>query len=399
MQILYGFSNCTDQKYNKLMCGKSISVMRPDQKYHGLLIKGLSSNGADVKCFSGLPVNRQLTKKLFIYEKDETENGVYYHYISTINLPVFRRIMVFFGSFFGVLASKKSADTFVICDCLNIANAYGMALAAKLKKIPVVTIVTDIPDMMYSGIKKKIANSFFRLVDGFVLLTGAMNARVNAKMKPHIVLEGHIDAASPAARIDAGAKTKTDIKKIVYAGKIEKQYGIKSLVEGFALANLKNSELIIYGGGDYSEKLNELSKRYANVKYMGVCSYSEVENAEQSADLLVNPMPAACESAKYFFPLKNMEYMASGTPVLTTKLPGMPAEYHPYVYLIEDETPEGICDVLRKIFSVSAGERLGKGDLARKFVLENKSNTKQAGKIIDFLIKEITPYESGSRKS
>ena len=79
MHILYGFSNCTDKKYNELMSGKNISILRPDQKYHGLLIKGLAANGADVKCFSGLPVNRALTKKIFINEKDETKDSVFFH--------------------------------------------------------------------------------------------------------------------------------------------------------------------------------------------------------------------------------------------------------------------------------------------------------------------------------
>ena len=81
MQILYGFSNCTDKKYNELMREKGLSILRPDQKYHGLLIKGLASNDVKLKCFSGLPINRELTKKFFICEKDETEDGVYYHYV------------------------------------------------------------------------------------------------------------------------------------------------------------------------------------------------------------------------------------------------------------------------------------------------------------------------------
>ena len=51
MHILYGFSNCTDKKYNELMSGKNVSVLRPDQKYHGLLIKGLAANGADIMLF------------------------------------------------------------------------------------------------------------------------------------------------------------------------------------------------------------------------------------------------------------------------------------------------------------------------------------------------------------
>lgn len=390
MHILYGFSNCTDKKYNELMSGKNISVLRADQKYHGLLIKGLAANGADVKCFSGLPINRALTKKIFINEKDETENGVYYHYISTVNLPFFRRLTVFLGSFFGVLKAKKQKNTFVIFDCLNIANAYGMMLAAKIKRIPVVTIVTDIPDMMYGdGFVRKIANRLFKSVDGFILLTDAMNQKVNRNAKPNIVLEGHVDFLLPAPENAEKAEVKAGIKQIIYAGSIKEIYGIKNLVEGFLLANIDNSELIIYGNGDYAETLNKTAKRYSNIKYMGVCENAEVVKAEQRAALLVNPRPTAPEYTKYSFPSKNMEYMVSGTPVLTTRLPGMPEEYYPYVYLLEEETPEGISDVLRSIFSLSTKERNEKGLSARKYVLENKSNKKQAEKIIAFLREEV----------
>ncbi|MBR4761196.1 MAG: glycosyltransferase family 4 protein [Clostridia bacterium] len=390
MQLLYGFSNCTDKKYNELMSGKNISILRPDQKYHGLLIKGLAANGAHVKCFSGLPINRALTKKVFIREKDETENGVYYHYINTVNLPVFRRFCIFFGSFFGTLKAKKRDDTYIVCDCLNIANAYGMMLAGKIKKIPIITIVTDIPDMMsQGGIARRINNRFFRSVDGFILLTEQMNARINQKNKPYIVLEGHVDSSLAPADDTEKVELKDGTRQIVYAGSIKKIYGIKNLVEGFILANLDNCELHIYGSGDYAEELKAISGQYSSVKYMGVCDNAEVVKAEQSASLLVNPRPTAPEYTKYSFPSKNMEYMISGTPLLTTRLPGMPEEYYPYVYLLEDETPLGISDVLREIFSRSFEERNEFGAKAREFVLQNKSNTVQAKKIIGFLESEL----------
>ena len=390
MQILYGFSNCTDKKYNELMSGTGLSILRPDQKYHGLLIKGFAKNGAEVKCFSGLPVNRALTRKIFIREKDETENGVYYHYYNTVNLPLFRQLSIFFCSFFSVLKTKKQDNTCIVCDCLNIANAYGMMLAGKLKKIPVVTIVTDIPDMMYrGGITRKIANSFFNAVNGFVLLTEAMNERVNSKEKPHIVLEGHVDNDLQVVKDSEKSEVNGGIKRIIYAGSVMEMYGVKNLVEGFILANLDNCELVIYGNGDYAEALKNTAGEYPCVKYMGVRENDEVVEAEQKAALLVNPRPTAPEYTKYSFPSKNMEYMISGTPVLTTKLPGMPEEYYPYVYLIDDETPMGISDVLRDIFSRPAEERNERGAMAREFVLLNKSNKVQAGKIIDFLESEV----------
>ena len=390
MHILYGFSNCTDKKYNELMSGKNNSILRPDQKYHGLLIKGLAANGADVKCFSGLPINRALTKKVFINEKDETEGGVYYHYINTVNLPIFRRLTVFLGSFFDVLKEKKRNDTYIICDCLNIANAYGMMLAAKIKRIPVITIVTDLPDMMYgSGLVKKIANRFFKSVDGFVLLTDAMNNKVNRDAKPNIVLEGHVDASLPLADNSEKEENKTGVRKVIYAGSVMEMYGIRNLVDGFLLASIDNSELIIYGNGDYADNLSETAKQYTNVKYIGVRDNAEIVKEEQAAALLVNPRPAAPEYTKYSFPSKNMEYMVSGTPVLTTRLPGMPEEYYPYVYLLDDETPMGISDSLREIFALPADERNKKGLEAREFVLKNKANTVQAKRIIDFLESEV----------
>ena len=147
MRILYGYSNCTDKTYNRIVSERNVSVLTPDQKYHGLLIKGLSANGAEVRCFSGLPINRAVTARKLIREPDEQEGNAYFHYITTLNLPILRQLMIFCGTFFGVLKAKKDRQTVAVCDCLNIANAYGMTLAARLRKIPVVSIVTDLPDM------------------------------------------------------------------------------------------------------------------------------------------------------------------------------------------------------------------------------------------------------------
>ena len=78
-----------------------------------------------------------------------------------------------------------------------------------------------------------------------------------------------------------------------------------------------------------------------------------------------------------------MEYMASGTPVLTTVLPGMPEEYHPYVYLIREETAEGVADMLRHVFSHSDEVLFQKGQEARKFILNEKNNVIQAKKLLE----------------
>ena len=389
MRIQYGYSNCTDATYNRIISERNVSVLQPDQKYHGLLIKGLAKNGAEVRCISGLPINRAVTSRKLIREKDEQEGNAYFHYITTLNLPILRQLMIFFGTFFSVLKAKKEKDTYAICDCLNIANAYGMTLACRMRKIPVVSIVTDLPDMeRSSGFLKKINNKLFKKIHAFIILTEQMNERVNPKGRPYIVLEGHVDSEAPVPEELTPYEVESGKKVVMYAGSLKRIYGIDYLVEGFIKANIPDSELRVYGDGDFREELEALSVKYPNVRYMGIKSNREIVAEEQKASLLVNPRPIAPEYTKYSFPSKNMEYMVSGTPMLTTKLPGMPSEYYPYVYLIEDETPDGIAKVLMTVFAEPNEQRLAKAKRARIFVLEHKSNVIQAKTIIKFLENE-----------
>jgi hypothetical protein len=80
-----------------------------------------------------------------------------------------------------------------------------------------------------------------------------------------------------------------------------------------------------------------------------------------------------------------MEYMASGTPVLTTMLPGMPVEYHQYVYIFDDESVNGFHDKLTNLSNLPKEELFNKGNKAREFVLQEKNNVKQAKRVIELL--------------
>jgi glycosyltransferase involved in cell wall biosynthesis len=212
-----------------------------------------------------------------------------------------------------------------------------------------------------------------------------MNEIVNPKRYPYIVLEGHADLAMKD--VENSLENKADKKICLYAGSLRRIYGIENLVRGFIKSNVPESELHIYGSGDFEKDLTELAKQYENVKYMGLAPNSEIVDAEVRATLLVNPRPIGEDYTKYSFPSKNMEYMASGTPVLTTKLPGMPADHLPHVYLIEDESSDGIAEVLGDLLTKSPEELFEKGKTAKEFILEEKNNIKQAKKLIDLINK------------
>ena len=382
MHIIYAVTTCSDRVYKQLFDKVKTKPAFQSQKYHRLLIEGLA-DGARVDVVANPPVNRSVLSENLVRLPREEEGGACYRYIPAIRNPILKAIAVGFGTFFRTLFLIRK-DSAVVVDGLNRITALSGMLAARLRGKPCVGIVTDLPDMLSgSRFSKGLANFVIRHCTHYVLLTEAMNDYLNKQGKPYVILEGHADITMEA-RVPAMEK-KTAPRVCFYAGGVSKRYGLGNLVEGFRKADLPNARLHIYGPGDYVKELQQIAAEDGRVYYGGMLLNTEIVGKEQEATLLVNPRPTNEEYVKYSFPSKTMEYMASGTPVLTTVLPGMPREYHPHVYLLEDETADGIADMLREVLSNSDETLFRKGTEARRFVLEQKNNVIQARKILEML--------------
>ena len=382
MHIIYAVTTCSDKVYKQLFDHVKTKPAFQSQKYHRLLIEGLAA-GAQVDVVANPPVNRSVLDKNFIRLPREVEGGANYRYIPAIRNPVVKALWVGMGTFFRTLFLIRK-DSAVIVDGLNRMTALSAMLAARIRGVHCIGIVTDLPDMLGgSAFSKKLANFVIGSCTGYVLLTEAMNDYLNKSGKPYVILEGHADITMEE-KIPSMEK-KASPRICFYAGGVSRQYGLDNLVEGFRKADIPNAQLHIYGPGDYVKELQKIAEEDARVFYGGMLLNSQIVEKEQEATLLVNPRPTGEEYVKYSFPSKTMEYMASGTPVLTTVLPGMPKEYHPYVYLLEDESANGIADQLTQILAQSDETLFAKGQEARSFVLNEKNNVIQAKKILDML--------------
>lgn len=382
MHIVYSVTTCSDRVYKALFEKVKVKPAFQSQKYHRLLIEGLAAH-TKVDVVANPPVNRSVLAESFVRLPDETEGGAAYHYIPAIRNPVLKLICVGVGTFFKTfaLADRESA---VIVDGLNRVTALAAMLAARLRRRPCIGIVTDLPDMLSgSGFSKKFANFVIDHCTGYVFLTEAMNGYLNKKGKPYVILEGHSDI-SMRHKVPSMDK-KLQPRICLYAGGVSKQYGLGNLVDGFRMADIPNARLDIYGPGDYVKELEQIAAEDSRIFYGGMLLNTQIVDKELEATLLVNPRPTHEEFVKYSFPSKTMEYMASGTPVLTTVLPGMPEEYHPYVYLLEDESAEGICAKLRQVLENADDVLFQKGAQAREFILNEKNNVIQARKLLDML--------------
>ena len=398
MDILYVSNLCSKDKFKELFERSKIQPGQQIQKYHRLMVEGLAQNKrTSIKVLSAIPVNRLMSTKIYFKGEKEEVNGVEYRYLAFINFPILRHICLFTTCFFYALKWYfKNKNGVVICDVLNVTISIAALLFSKVFRIISIGIVTDVP-VLLAGISEdrtKFINRIAVLIktytmkrfNSYVFLTEYMNALINKRHRPYVLIEGLVDI--DMVNIKNELSGKYGKKVCLYAGQIKNIYGMKLLTDAFIAAGVDNTELHIYGSGDFEEELKKICQKHADVKYFGIVPNDIVVKEQLKATLLINPRPINKEYTKYSFPSKNMEYMVSGTPTLTSNLPGMPEEYKQYVYLIENETVEGLTNTLRVILSKPKDELHQKGMIAKNFVLHSKNNIIQAKKILDIINKE-----------
>ena len=280
-------------------------------------------------------------------------------------------------------------DILILVYSLNSTFLKGaIAINEIVSKSKICVIVPDLPIYMsnyrwpISFFKKrdiKIISNLQKRISKYVLYSHQMADYLQLPENNYIVVEGFIDDE----KINLKPKRICHHKKIcVYAGNLEPKYGIKDLINAFEDINV-NAELHIYGN-DRAIQQYSLNK---NTRYMGSLSPKDIFEVMKDCDLLINPRPSNLELTMYSFPSKTFEYMASGTPCVMCRLPGIPSEYYDYMYFFDEETPLGYKKTIERILSLSDEELCLMGHKAALFLANNKASEKQIKRIIDFTTK------------
>jgi len=397
MQVLFLSNRVSPGVFQSIF---DMSPQKPGQqvqRFDGMMMKGLAENGCSVTALSLPPVPRAAGGRYLAFPGD-FEGAIRYVYIPVVNLPVVKQIWARIAGFVaGARWARrtKGRDRIVICDALSpTLSALGIAIS-RFFQIKRMAVVTDLPSFLALGAEKErgirtVARRLFtsmsfgamKKYDLYMLLTDEMSRVVNPHNKPYIVIEGMVDPSSLPAGNDIARKARPPV--ILFAGALFEKYGLRMLAEGFLKSGV-DAEMHFYGAGEMERELEALSRKYDNIRFFGVVPNGEILRAELSATLLVNPRFSHEEYTKYSFPSKNMEYMMSGTPVLTTALPGMPEEYRQYVYILENETAGGMAHALMEIMSKPGSKLHDTGLKAQRFVAEHKNYKAQMGKVAAFI--------------
>lgn len=274
-----------------------------------------------------------------------------------------------------------------------------MATACEIKKLipsaKLFLIVTDLPqfmDLRQSKLKaflkkidgfqiKKMQQKF----DGFILYAAKMAKFLEIPDEQWMLMEGLYDASESNASQISASKSR---KAIMYSGKLDLQYGIGMLLNAFMKIDNPELELWFTGGGNSEAYIKECAAKDSRIKFYGFLpSRMDVLNKQLGASLLVNMRLPSEPASAYCFPSKLFEYMATGIPVLSFKLEGIPADYYEHLVIVENETEVSLISAIKSVFEMDNETRNKLGGKARRFILDEKTLRTQCTRIWKFVKK------------
>ncbi len=331
--------------------------------------------------------------KKFTFEEQKTSKGT----MKSIGYPNLPAVGFYLREKGIISAAKKWAkenkDKKDVVVLLYSMHSPFMKAAKAVKKIipsaKVVMTVADLPLFMDTkGTLRKILKTIdykqmrglMKSVDKYLLYTKYMAEYLDVPDGSWMVFEGLFDSE----RAVDSVQEKDEGNICIYAGNLDPRYGIKMLADAFGKIK-SDAVLHIYGASPDKAYIESIIGNNGNVEYKGMVTADEMFAIMKRATLLINPRPSTLGLAKYSCPSKTFEYMASGTPVLMTHLPGLPDEYEPYLYFAENEDASGFAEAIDRVMSNSKEDLQAAGLRAAQFIKNEKNSELTMKKVMAFV--------------
>lgn len=376
MKILF-LGSVTNELEIETLSGKSIA----GNKMQLNVLRGLNQyKDVELSVISTLSIASFPKDKLYQKcTKSQLDTNLYAIQVPFINVPILKQVSQTFSIFvftFVHLLSNKDSVIF----SFNIFPQQGIALYLNslVFKCRTVTLLADLPidDVVNRNFLWKFLRSIFdsltkkliNKVDNLIVLNRNVIAYYSYK-KRFIVIDGAINKDD---LIINEVFIEKKVKNVVYSGALVEYNGIRELIESFI--GLENGiTLDIYGNGYLQEEVKNHSDNNKNIFYHGSVSNEEMRQIQKNAWLLINPRNSNNLITKLTFPSKLLEYMASGTAVVSTIVPGMDQIYFSLLYILESNNPEDIRQMIMKLNDLSEQELYIKGDQAKDYVLKHRT--------------------------
>lgn len=360
------------------------------------LIEGFKENNYDVDVIS-LPFIKHFTFKnkdlFFDLDNKDSENIKYLKFFNVFGIKNISRSRALKKE----VSKKIKEGYFENIDFIYIYSAHTpfLSFIKNFKKvysdIPILLNILDLPEFMgkvnaslIRKVLKKVDNRTFKKqikkIDGFINITKYISDYIRLDPKKVMVIEGISEIINHEnSSIDSSKKLVT------YTGGINKETSsIMKLVESFLNVDYKDAILCIAGVGNASDDLKKLSENHENIRYLGRLTHEETTKLQRNSWILVNPRIPQ-EHTKYSFPSKTMEYLSSGSIVISARLEGIPIEYEDHLVYYDHNISEDLTKKLLENLQLTIKEKMIIGKRNIDFLNNCKTKKIITAKIIEFV--------------
>lgn len=333
-------------------------------EYHGLSIAGNNFQEKfleDLKII-GFPPNNIISirpvlsypqQKLFWSNDLNTERTdiVYIPFINFSVLKVLTQGINFTKSFFKSIASRHQN----ILISYNLSHPQGMFLyfCKFISRSKWVVLLADFPGVSFSHDRSPLRRIAFQLELYFLKRSDAV-----ILLNPNIIVDFSIQLPFIQMLPSPPKKILHRLQKIqprfsdqcilYYGGRLDQVRGLLSLLEAIKrLPEDSKIELWITGDGPLLIDLLSIQKESHRIKYLGkMATQEEIFEIYEQVDGLVNPHEITSPESRALFPSKVIEQLATGVPVMSTKVSQIDHLFKTSLYF-ESDHPESILKGMR----------------------------------------------------
>ncbi|MDI2587665.1 glycosyltransferase [Psychrobacillus sp. NEAU-3TGS] len=171
-----------------------------------------------------------------------------------------------------------------------------------------------------SGIRKffleKIAKECFRKSDGIIYVSDSQKERYEVKKvrnTPDVIVMN----APEGVLFNGFRRTSSDKLRISFIGSLREFDTLKKLMD--IGEKYKDITINLNGAGVAYKELKALQPLYRNTNITGKFHYKDIKKYYENTDIIFAVYDSKLINVKYAFPVKGLEAIASGTPIITNK--------------------------------------------------------------------------------
>ena len=347
MNILYLTSAIEQKDYEEFQKSWMKPLNCSNQLFHSRLISSLSNNNV-INVISFRPFNKMCSMHKLEYEEKENGN-IKWFYLKEKKNTLFNYFSVY-KQFDSILFKLTNIDI-VLFDSMNVIIG---SFAQKLKSVgyKIIPVCTDLPENI-QGVNQTYIDFVYKHslnADGYIALSEGLNEKFNHDGKPYAIVNGILTNQS------VSSKELEYENYFLFSGALMKKYGLYTCIDAFKKLNNPKIKLLLCGHHGDVEYLKDYIKDSSNIIFLGYIENDLVRKYETNSIANICPRPLNENIDLYSIPSKCIEYLSSGSILISTKNPLLMPLFKEEV-LWSDEDENSLKDQMIKAISLSKEER------------------------------------------